>query len=50
MHSFTPTEGLTKPEAYRELGHQLSSLLADESDGLAMPPTSQHCSFKRCRE
>src|SRR5689334_17801197 len=35
MHSFAPTAGLTKPEAYRDLGHQLSSLLADERDGLA---------------
>ena len=35
MHSFTPTEGLTKPEVYRELGRQFSSLLADEPDGLA---------------
>src|SRR5262245_63687992 len=35
MHVITPTEGLTKPEAYRELGHQFTSLLADERDGLA---------------
>src|SRR5215475_7565191 len=35
MHSFTPTEGLTKPEVYRELSHQFSSLLATEPDGLA---------------
>jgi L-methionine (R)-S-oxide reductase len=35
MHTFTPTEGLTKPEAYRELGGQFSSLFADEPDGLA---------------
>jgi L-methionine (R)-S-oxide reductase len=35
MHTFALTEGLTKPEAYHELGHQFSSLLADERDGLA---------------
>jgi GAF domain-containing protein len=35
MHSFALTEGLTKPEAYRELAHQFSSLLTDEPDGLA---------------
>ena len=35
MHTFALTEGLTKPEAYRELTHQFSSLLADEPDGLA---------------
>jgi GAF domain-containing protein len=35
MHAFTATAGLTKPEAYREMGHQFSSLLAGERDGLA---------------
>jgi L-methionine (R)-S-oxide reductase len=35
MHVFTPTQGLTKPQAYRELNHQFSSLLATERDGLA---------------
>ena len=35
MHSFTPTAGLTKAAAYRELNEQFTALLAGERDGLA---------------
>ena len=35
MHTFTPTAGLSKSAAYRELYEQLTALLAGERDGLA---------------
>jgi GAF domain-containing protein len=35
MHTFTPTAGLTKAAAYRELNEQFTALLAGERDGLA---------------
>jgi L-methionine (R)-S-oxide reductase len=35
MHVFTPTEGLTKPQTYRELDYQFASLIGAERDGLA---------------
>jgi GAF domain-containing protein len=35
MHTFTPTTGLTKAAAYRELNEQFTALIAGERDGLA---------------
>src|SRR3954471_1043414 len=35
MHEIKSTDGLTKPEAYRQLHAQLSAVMAGERDGLA---------------